>query len=74
MKARTVRTAQRIAHLAAGVTLLAYFYGPLRGDQALRVAVTVVALPLLVLSGVAMWQAPRLRRMRTRALGTRQSA
>ena len=59
------RKLQRAAHLVAGGLLLAYVYVPL-GDG-LDDLVRVVVLPLLVATGVAMWQAPRIRRALGRA-------
>jgi hypothetical protein len=58
--ARRQRRLQRGVHLAAGVMLLAYVYAPLGGE--LESAVRFVVFPLLVLTGLAMWQAPRVRR------------
>jgi hypothetical protein len=54
------RKAERAAHLAAAFLVVAYVYLPLGGlaENLIR----WVALPALVASGVAMWQAARLRR------------
>lgn len=60
------RKAQRAVHLAAGLLVVGYVYAPL-GSQIQHV-VRLVILPVLVLTGVAMWQAARFRRMR-RGLG-----
>jgi hypothetical protein len=54
------RRAQRVVHLLAGAVLLAYVYLPL--DSELQDAVRFVVFPVLILSGVAMWQAPRVRK------------
>ena len=60
---RQVRTRQRAAHLVAGVVvLLAVYAGPLLGPV-FAAAVQWVAFPALVLTGVAMWQWPRTRRV-----------
>jgi hypothetical protein len=58
--ARLQRRLQRSAHLLAAAILLAYVYVPI-GSQ-LEDAVRFTAFPLLALSGMAMWQAPRIRR------------
>ena len=50
--------------------LIAYVYGPNAGH--LYDAERFVALPLLVLTGIAMWQAPRIRRIRKSITGMRQ--
>jgi hypothetical protein len=55
------RKLQRIAHLAAGVLILGYVYLPV--PVHLDATVRLVVVPLLVVSGVAMWQAARLRRL-----------
>jgi len=54
------RKAQRLAHLAGGLLLIAYVYGPV-GPRA-QTLVRLLVMPLLVLTGMLMWQAPRIRR------------
>lgn len=56
------RKALRTVHLITGVALVAYVY--LRATAELRDVIRFLILPVLVLTGVAMWQAPRLRRLR----------
>jgi thiosulfate reductase cytochrome b subunit len=63
------RKAQRRVHLAAALLLIAYLYAPL--EARLQDAVRFLALPALVVTGIAMWQAPRIRRFRKRLGGTR---
>jgi hypothetical protein len=55
------RKAQRLGHLAAGLLLIAYVYVPV-GPQA-ETLVRLLVVPLLVLTGVLMWQSPRIRRL-----------
>lgn len=55
------RTLQRRAHLAEAVVLFGYVYLPL-GDDVELIA-RFAAFPLLVLSGIAMWQWPRILRL-----------
>jgi thiosulfate reductase cytochrome b subunit len=62
MTAAQQRRAQRAVHLAAALMLIAYLYAPL--DAQLENAVRFLVLPLLVVTGIAMWQAPRIRRLR----------
>lgn len=62
MTAAQQRRAQRVVHLAAAFVLIAYLYAPLEAQ--LQDAVRFVVLPLLVVTGIAMWQAPRIRRLR----------
>jgi hypothetical protein len=70
-KGKQVRTQQRAAHLAAGaVVLVAVYAGPLLGTVFAAVVQWVV-FPALVLTGIAMWKWPRIRRvLRGRAAAT----
>ncbi len=65
MTAARQRKIQRAVHLLLGVILLAYVYLPT--GEALEDLVQIMVFPILALSGIAMWQAPRLRRLRRRA-------
>lgn len=60
MTARQQRKLQRAVHLAAAVALLLYVYAPVEAQ--LQHAVRFLLFPLLALTGIAMWQAPRIRR------------
>jgi hypothetical protein len=62
----TLRRAQRRAHLLAAVVLFAYVYAPLGAE--LQDVVRLGVFPVLALSGIAMWQAARIRRA-LRSLG-----
>ena len=67
---RTVRKAERLAHLAWGAILLLYVYGllPTWGEPVVR----WVVVPGLVGSGLAMWfAAPLLRFVRGLGEGSR---
>ena len=55
------RNMERAAHLVAGALVIAYVYLPFGGIVAN--AIRWFALPVLVGSGLAMWQAARIRRM-----------
>ena len=61
--ARQQRTWQRRAHLLAGLAVVVQLYADPGADSPLAVAVRWVLVPALVVSGMAMWQAPRLRRL-----------
>jgi thiosulfate reductase cytochrome b subunit len=69
MTAVQQRKAQRRVHLAAALLLLADLYAPLQAQ--LQDAVRFLALPALIVTGIAMWQAPRIRRLRKRFGATR---
>jgi hypothetical protein len=63
---RRARKLQRAAHLVAALPVLAYVYLTPAADAALTSVVRGVVVPVLVLSGLLLWQAPRLRRLRAR--------
>jgi hypothetical protein len=68
MKARTAgrqRKLQRNVHLLAGALLLGYVYAP--APSRVQELVRFIVFPLLVATGIAMWQAPRIRRLRKSA-------
>jgi len=64
MTPRQLRQAQRAVHLAMAVLVAAAVYLPLPG--VLPILARAIAIPALALSGIAMWQAARLRRLRRR--------
>ena len=46
---------------------MAAIYSPLRDQAVLEALVQFVVIPVMVLTGLAMWQAARLRRLLARA-------
>lgn len=71
MTAAQQRKVLRALHLITGLALVAYVYLPAPAE--LREVVRFLILPLLVLTGVAMWQAPYLRRRRKIRSGRQSS-
>jgi hypothetical protein len=65
------RRAQRRVHLVAGAVLAAYVYAPLGAE--FEVVVRFAVFPILALTGIAMWQAARIRRALS-SLRTRREA
>ena len=63
MAGRQVRTLQRAAHLVAGALVVAYVYLPIAPGSAAQLGVRWGGLPALVVTGVVLWQWPRLRRL-----------
>jgi hypothetical protein len=60
MTAARQRKLERAMHLLTAATVLAYIYLP--AERELEDVIRLLVFPLLALSGMAMWQAPRLRR------------
>jgi hypothetical protein len=67
-----LRGAQRRAHLLAAAVLFAYLYVPLGAE--LQDVVRFAVFPVLVLTGIAMWQAARIRRAVRSIRGVRHRA
>jgi hypothetical protein len=77
MTAAQQRKVQRGVHLTAALVLAGYLYAPIGAP--LQDVVRFVVLPVLVVTGIAMWQAARIRRLwrtlsRRRALDPATSA
>jgi len=62
MTAAQQRRVQRLVHLAAALLLVGYLYAPLEAQ--LQAVIRLAVLPVLVVTGIAMWQASRIRRLR----------
>jgi hypothetical protein len=60
MTAARQRKLERAMHLLTAAIVLAYVYLP--AERGLENVIRFLVIPLLALSGIAMWQAPRLRR------------
>ena len=71
---KRVRDIQRAVHLLGGLLLAAYLYTPLRELPALLAVLQFVVVPVIMASGVAMWQGPRLRRRLARGRATAVAA
>jgi hypothetical protein len=66
MNAAQLRRALRVGHIALGVLLSIYDYSPLHADPLLTDIIRYLAIPAVVLSGVAMWQQGRISRWTAR--------
>lgn len=60
MSAGTLRRMQRRVHLIAAVLLAAYVYAPFGDD--LETVIRFGVFPVVSATGIAMWQAARIRR------------
>jgi hypothetical protein len=66
---RRARSLERLVHLVTGFALVAYVYATPEPESPFTVGIRVL-VPVVVLSGVAMWQWPRVRRyLRRRGAG-----
>ncbi|MGH2428373.1 MAG: hypothetical protein ACRDGV_05730 [Candidatus Limnocylindria bacterium] len=59
---KLLRDVERALHIAAGVILLAIVFTPL-GDADIGQALRFVVAPMLVASGILMWQHARVARL-----------
>jgi hypothetical protein len=57
------RSALRCSHIAIGVMLGGYICSPLHLDPTATLIVRLALLPLIGLTGIAMWQQGRLTRL-----------
>jgi hypothetical protein len=61
------RSTHRLVHLLLAAVLGAFVYSPFTADPTFRLVVQVIAVPVLVVSGLRLWRGPALRRwLRTR--------
>jgi hypothetical protein len=70
---KQLRDLERALHLAAGVILLAIVFTPL-GSAVIGQVLRVVAAPMLVASGILMWQHARVTRLIRGAKGAPRRA
>jgi hypothetical protein len=61
--AKRTRTAQRGVHLITGLVLVVCVYVVPAMDSLSATVIRWLVLPVLVATGLAMWQWPRLRRL-----------
>lgn len=63
MSEKGLRNILRVIHLVAGVVLGNFLYSPFGSDPTFRMLMQIVIFPLLVLTGLWLWQMPRIRRL-----------
>ena len=65
MSSKQIRNAVRIAHIIEGAMIAAFIYAtPLRSNDIYTALIQFLILPLLIISGLVMWQLPRLNKWR----------
>jgi hypothetical protein len=67
MTPRSTRALLRTVHLALGLCVGAVIYLPPGWTEQLRLALGLLVVPTVAVTGLAMWQQPRLRRIFRRA-------
>ena len=66
MSSKQIRIALRGMHLVLGALIGLFIYVPgLRAEAAFITLVQLLVVPLLALSGIAMWQMPRINKLRS---------
>jgi thiosulfate reductase cytochrome b subunit len=63
MKQSTKRSILRWIHLVLGIPILGYVYSPFENLPQYAGPTRFVFLPLLILTGLWMWQGPAVRRL-----------
>lgn len=63
---KRMRTTLRFAHLTTGMLLVPYVYSPLGDVAAFEWVVRVALIPLTIITGVAMWQQAKWRKLLAR--------
>ena len=69
--ARQIRALQRLTHLATGAGIAGYVYLTPEPGSPAQSMIRWVVLPVLVISGLALWQWPRVRRLLRRRTAVR---
>ena len=63
MRAKTLRKILRYCHISASVVVGTYLYAPIFGDPNWTTAIRWVVIPLLVVTGLGMWNQAALARL-----------
>ncbi len=63
MRTKTLRRTLRYCHISVSVVVGTYLYAPIHGDPDWATAIRWVAVPLLVVTGLGMWNQATLARL-----------
>lgn len=63
MNGKQFRTLVRLLHLLEGAAIALFVYSPLGADPAYRALVQWVIVPAVAMSGIMLWQQPRVLRL-----------
>jgi hypothetical protein len=71
MSSKQIRTVSRYAHLVEGILIALFIYSPTLRSSALYTGfIQFMVVPLIILSGLVMWQLPRINKWRNRRPAT----
>lgn len=73
MSNKQFRNINRIAHLIEGVFIALFVYSPLRTDDTYLAIMQFVILPAIIISGVFMWQQPKIMKLLRRNTRTKSA-
>lgn len=62
MSNKNLRNTMRLLHLITAVVIGTYIYSPWSADPVFTAAVRFIILPFISLTGIVMWQQPRISR------------
>jgi len=60
MSGKQFRTMTRYIHLGVAILFLVYFYVPSGDSETLFRIIRIIGLPIVGISGIALWQQPRI--------------
>ena len=63
MSNKNLRRLIRLIHLIGAASLGMYFYSPIAGDPTLGSIIRFGMIPIIVLTGIALWQQARLNKL-----------
>jgi hypothetical protein len=63
-----LRLVLRYTHLAAGILIILFVYSPFGEVSAFELLVQLALIPVVVLTGIWIWQLARVRRLFARVL------
>ncbi|MBL8095881.1 MAG: hypothetical protein JNL73_17020 [Anaerolineales bacterium] len=74
MSNKQLRNVVRLVHLAIAVIIAAFAYSPLRLNDTFAAVVQFVVIPVLIVSGLVMWQQPLVIKWLNRGRSHEQKA
>lgn len=71
MSNKQLRNAVRLIHLVIAGCMAVFIYSPLRLDSTFAAVVQLLVVPVVVISGIVMWQQPLVVKFFNRGRGQR---